>query len=189
LPRDISVATGGDACARELQSGFSHGLEHPLEIHLADDLPRGLGEAREPPARSLSLVLRLLALGDVAHHLGEPAQLTLRVAHGGDGHVGPEARAVLSHALAFFPVLAGDAGDLQLPSGLRREVLVRRKQAGVVPPADLVGAPPGQVLGPGVPADGPSFRVEHDDAVVLHASTSRDLLVLIVERRPIPLLS
>jgi hypothetical protein len=134
---------------------------------------RVIGHALHQQAEALlalaQLVLGLLALGDVAGHLGKAEQQPFLVVDGVDDDVGPEAGAVLAHAPALGFILA------VIERGLQRA----RRQAGT---AVFVGIEARKVLaqdllrdvalepvGARVPAAHVPLRVEHVDRIVVDA--------------------
>ena len=156
-----------------------HGIVAGREIVLPGAEAGGLQRQLERLLLPAKLLLRLLALRQVAQPPGEPEQATLAIVHAGGGDRSPEAAAVLPEQPAV-------GGELP-PPGRLGQVRGRRTALAVVGGVE-VGGGGLEELGllvaqhpadAGVPAGRSSLGVEQDDRVVLD----------LVERRPEALLA
>ncbi len=172
---------------------------HPIELDLQGrerrlELVRGDGEKLVADAQRLlcansvrvqppPFLFGVLALRQIARHLGEPDQRASVVSQRGDDHVGPESGSVFANAPPFVldPPLARRLGQQPgrppaLPILLRVEELDRLAD-------DLLSLVPLDERGPGVPGHHPSFAVEHEDRVVADALDEHaETLVALVQR-------
>ena len=117
----------------------------------------------------LELLLRFPHAGQIAGHLRVSAQLTRPAMNGPQMHIGQKSPPVLPHPPAFpieAPVLP------RCPQHrfrhLRGSILVRKKDRKALAHY-LLGRVPLQPLRPMIPAQNPSFRIQHVDRIVLHA--------------------
>src|SRR6516164_7454925 len=85
------------------------------------------------------LALCLEPFGYVTGDLGEARQPAVIVIDRIDDDAGPEERAVLAHAPAFFLVMAGFFGDLQGALRLAGRLVRRRIELREILPDDLLG--------------------------------------------------
>src|SRR5262249_37934184 len=108
-------------------------------------------------------------LGQVARHLGEAAQLALRVAQGVEDDVGPEARAVLAHAPALVLEAPHRGGGLQALLRFAALRVFGRVEAREVLADDLRRLVALDALGAGVPGQDDAVRVEQVNGVVADA--------------------
>jgi len=108
-------------------------------------------------------------LGEVARHLGEPAQRAAVIVQGGDHDVGPEPAAVLAHppALLLEAAVAARAAQFLIRPAARGDL--GRIEHREVPADDFRGLVALGLPRAGVPADDMAAGVEHEDRVVLHA--------------------
>jgi hypothetical protein len=126
----------------------------------------------QQPKALLALAQRLFglfALGQVAGDFEKAAQGARGRLQGRDGHVGPEARAVLAQPPAFVKEAAGLGRHFEFvfrPAAL--EGLGRIKD-GEVSAEDLLGFIAFEPLGPGVPTGHVAARIEQKDRVILDA--------------------
>ena len=130
-------------------------------------LPRMLAEFLVQP---LDAPLRLAARRDVARHLDEAQQPARLIAHGIDLHVREKNGPVGAHPLALVLEMAV---GFRLGQGVFREAFpdpCRGIKAAEVLPDDLLRPVALHPFRPGIPADDPPARVEHDHGVVLDAA-------------------
>ena len=96
---------------QELVLGAVRFLRHAIRILGAAALFLGLQTRLALFEQRAPRLLRFLAVGDVARHFREAAQLAAAIEDGGDDDVRPEARAVFAQAPSFVfdaPLLARD---------------------------------------------------------------------------------
>jgi hypothetical protein len=97
------------------------------------------------------LLFQCLPFGDIARDFGEPTNLTGFVVQGGQHHIGPETRAILTHAPALiFNAAISRGGPEQLLWLAALHVLVRI-ETGEVLADDLLSGIPLQAFSSGIP--------------------------------------
>src|SRR2546430_34943 len=114
-------------------------------------------------------VLRFLASRQVAGHLGEPDHRPVGIPQGRNGHLGPEAGAVLPHPPPFVFHQAVPRRDREQPRRLSLCHGLRRVKAGEMLPYDLLRPVPLDALRPGVPGGDATRAIQHEDRDVLDA--------------------
>ncbi len=122
----------------------------------------------KPHLAQAQRLLILFFLRDVARDFDETPQLPLLVANSRDDQVRPEPRAVLAYAPAFLLVAPGPA---RLSQHFRRMApghVLRRIKTGKMFPDNLAGLVTLDPLGPCIPADDDSLRVQRKQGVILH---------------------
>ena len=171
--------------SQSLIAGLLDRCPHPVELEMQRgerrlELVRSDGEELVADAQRLlradsvhvqppPLVFSLLALGQIARHLGEPDQLARVASQRGDDHVCPESGSVLADAPPFVldPPLFRRLGQQPGRTPLL-PVLPRVKELNRLAD-DLFPAIPLDQRRPGVPGRHPSIAVEHEDRVVADA--------------------
>ena len=196
----IGAARGArQLSSQPLVAGLLDRRPHPVELELQGgerrlELVRGDGEKLVADAQRLlgadpvrvqppPLLFSLLALGQIARHLGEPDQRASVVSQRGDDHVGPESGSVLADAPPFVldPPLVRRLGQQPgrppvLPVLPRVEELDRLAD-------DLLPPIPLDQRRAGVPGRHPPVAVEHEDRVVADAlDQNAETLVALLQR-------
>ena len=118
---------------------------------------------------SCQLFFRQHALGDVMQDLGKASQLSGRVIHGQDDHLGPKCGAVLPNPLPLSLEAAVGDGFLQGPGGKAIGLLVRRIKEGNGFAQNFFRAVALDASRACVPARYPTLRVKHVNRIVLDA--------------------
>ena len=121
--------------------------------------------------RRPTLVQRFLlaaTLGDVAHDLGETAQIPVRLAQRGNDGARPKARAVLADPPTFLLRAAGGRRNFEQMLRRASRSLLGRKEAGEMTADDFVGSIAADPFGALVPAGDVARRIEHEDGIVAH---------------------
>jgi hypothetical protein len=141
---------------------------HP--VHLAQ-LRRRVALAFDHTAKR---VLALLALGQVAGHLGEPPLGAVAPYEPGDDDAGPEPGAVLAHPPPFVGPPALRTGLTDRAVRYTGKAILLGVEGGEVPADDLVRPVALQSFRPGVPAGDDAVGVEHEDRIV-HDARDQEL--------------
>ena len=171
----------GQALAHQFEAR-QHRHQQVVEVvgDAAGQLPDRLHLLRlqQRVTRRFELLLRFLALGDVAGDLGEADQLAVVVVDRVDDDMGPEPAAVLADALALFfkpAVLRGGAQCFLRGAGF---AIFLRVELGKVGADDLLGLIALDALRPEIPADDVAFGIEHVDGVIGNALHQQPELLL-----------
>jgi hypothetical protein len=110
------------------------------------------------------------SLGQVAGHLGKPAELAVVVAQRRDDDVGPEACPILPYSPALFLHAPVSLGLLEKLRRMSFRGVLASVERGHVLADDFVGLVPLDAFGSFIPACDLAGRVEHEDRIVLHAT-------------------
>jgi hypothetical protein len=114
-------------------------------------------------------ILGAAPLAEIAGDLAVADQAAALVADGADGDAGPQARAVLAEAPAFFLVAAGGLGELELLLALARLDVVLAVEDREVLAQDLALAVQVDALGAGVPRGDLAAGIEGEHRIVADA--------------------
>src|SRR5882672_9839960 len=115
------------------------------------------------------LLLRQLALGDIARDYREPAQTPSVIMYRGDDPARPETRTIPADLPAAHFVAPLGRRDLQNALPLAALNILRRVENRKIAPDDLIRPIPIDPLGSGIPTDHSPLRVKHKDGVLLDA--------------------
>src|SRR6267378_7826860 len=125
-------------------------------------------EALELLVRLRQRLFDAAPLREITSHLGEAHEPAVRISHGADYGVGPEARAVLAHTPPFVLMTALPLRDLELPPRLALRHVFRRIERGEMLTEDLLRGVSFDALRAGIPARDAPLGVQHEDGVVLN---------------------
>jgi len=148
------------------------GNDHQQIVEVVGDAAGELAERiellrfGELPLHRKQLLLRLLALADVAGDLGKACQLAGVVADGIDDDACPEKRAVLANPPAVLLVMPGFRGDLQRLGRLSRGLVGRGVESRKVLADDLPGRIALDAFAAGVPVRDYAGRIQHVEGII-----------------------
>ena len=107
-----------------------------------------------------------LAIRDISGDLGKTLQYTIVVAERRNDDTGPKARAILAHppSLVFVPALLG--GYFHFFRGQTLREVFRRVETREVLADDFIGAITFDFLGPRIPGNHFSLKINHYNCIV-----------------------
>ena len=126
---------------------------------------------KEPPVpgfRRAQPLLHAPAFGHIAGHLHKAAHLSSLVAQGRDDDMRPEGHPILADPPALGLDLPCGHRHLQFVLGPLLRPVFRAIHAREMLADDLIRFVPLHALGPGMPTDDVSRRIEHENGLVLH---------------------